>query len=619
MDSAEAYRNQYYGLLEPTSFPFEGCFQLDMRMTPKIQDAVLAQAQEAFDDADPHWAVGPTPNKEVMEIRNKQEKVLDYYDDTEMRNSEDLEGIRHDAFLLGLGWEALVFDRQFIRSREIKNYQNLEQFVADFPNDYNKYMDIVEKLQQGNPQTLKLECNQEWRRSPRRTHVEFEDGIVPLDAKGVEGVNKADIKAIRKIYKWHEIKTMEEEGDFFPGTAEKLKYKPELNKDTKLYEVDPEYLRKDYETFEAQYYIYITENGKKRRVLTLWNVEAEKKVCMRAIRYPYDHNRSFLIPHCIKYTAKGLYQDGIGRMLHDIHLAANATLNQVLNASVLANSLSLKARTGTDSLRRAYEHRWYPGSILELQNMDDVQQFQFGTPNLASLISLFSIIERFGSDATGIINTQLGMESPDDPEAPASKTFALMRKAEIKLRRYIKNLKRSEDEAGYQALRLIYQFIPAKRLSQIVGEDVSDTKDFLKPQIRVVTNASGFAIEKMFEKKDDMQMAMFLMQDPMVQSDPEKRSKLYYTVAASQGSNWDKKIIGIVPTSEEIREMKAKAEEQRRQKRAQVGAEAAKQAMAGGASPQEAQAAGQSAIKKFEALQANAQATQQAEQKGRKK
>jgi hypothetical protein len=288
-------------------------------------------------------------------------------------------------------------------------------------------------------------------------------------------------------------------------------------------------------------------------------------------------------------------------------MAANATLNHVLNASLLANSLSLKARQG-DAARRAYEHQWYPGSIMSLQNLDDVQQFQFATPNLSSLISLFALIERFASDVSGIVNYQLGVESSDDPEAPASKTLALMRKAEIKLRRYIKNLKRSEDEAGYQALRLIYQFVPADRLTSILGEDVSDAKNFLQPATRIITNASGFAIEKMFEKRDDMQMGMTLMKEPLVLGDPERRVKIWHTVAKSQGSNWDKKILGIVPTPEEVRNMKEEAEEKKTQKRAEVGKKAAQEALQGDAGEEEARQVAQEAMNKFDTLQARAQA-----------
>lgn len=614
MDLAESWRNQYYGKVAETSFPWSGAFNLDMRLTPKIQDAVVAQTEEAFDDVDPRWSVGPVTNRNMMTIRDKQERILDAFEDQEMNNIEDLEAIRHDAFLLGLGWEAMVFERKLQRVRDFKIYRRLDEFMRDFPDDYQKYPQYIRQLGQGQEVRIIIEYNQEIRRSPKRKHVKFEDAIVPVNAKGVEGVNNADVVARRIWLKWHEIKTLEEEGDYISGVSERLRFKSDLTKDGRLQD-DPDYLTKPYETFEVQYYIYLTLNGKKRRIKCLFNIEKEHKACLRGIRYPYDHNRCYLIPHCIKYTNEGLFQDGMGRMLQDIHIAGNATINHVLNASSLANSLSIKAREGSAAARRIMEHRWYPGSVIELQNMDDAQQFNFSTPNLASLISLFGIIEKFGQDVSGIINYQLGAESTEDPEAPASKTIALMRKAEIKLRRYIKNLKRSEDEAGYQALRLIYQFVPTERLSAILGEDVDETKGFLQPILRIITNSSGFAIERIFEERKDMLMGRMLLQDPLVAQDPERRVKVYYTIAKSVGSNWDKKIVGIIPTPEEIAQQKAQAQQQEQAKKLEAMRGATTQALEGGATPEEAAGVGRQAGKSVDILRERQTAMQQEEQR----
>lgn len=599
MDLAQGWRNQYDGILEEISFPWAGAYNLDTGLTPKIQDAVVAQTQEAFDDVDPRWSVGPVPNKAIMEIRNKQERILDYYEDLEMNNVEDLEGIRHDAFLLGLGWEAVIFEKKYERVREKRNYNNLEKFIKDFPDDYKNYPRYIQELTQGNSITIIVEENQEYRYSPRRKHVEFEDGICPLDAKGVEGVNNANIKGRRIWMKWSDIRELEEEGDYIKGVSDKLRYKSQLE-DGKLVE-DPEYLNKPYETFEVIYDIYITVNDKKRKIRCLFNVEKEHSICLRAIRYTYDHNHSYLIPHCIKYNRKGLYQDGLGRMLGDIHLAANATISHILNASTLANSLSLKAREGL-AARRVNEHRFYPGSVLTLQNLDDVEQFNFATPNLASLISLFAIIERFAQDRSGIVNYQLGVESPEDPEAPASKTIALMRKAEIKLRRYIKNLKRSEDEAGYQSLRLIYQFVPSDKLAEILGEDIEETKDFMRPAMKVITNSSGFAIEKIFTKRDDMAMSQALLKEPLVAQDPEKRVRLWHILAKSAGSNWDKKIIGIVPTPEEIIQEKQRKLQERENKKSEAVKKSVTEVLERGGTEEDARIVGIDTAKKFDAM-----------------
>ncbi|MBU1374304.1 MAG: hypothetical protein KJ820_16370 [Bacteroidetes bacterium] len=618
MDMAEVYRNQYAGVVGK-KFPDWG-FNLDMRLTPKIQDAVVAQTEEAFDDADPHWSVGPIVNKDVMAVRDKQETVLDYFEDTEMDNVEDIESIRHDSYLFGLGWEAMIFSRKFERMRQLKKYETLEEFISDFPNDYQKYKKHIEDLANGKPVVLVVNYNQEMRRSPYRKFVEYEDAIVPITAKGVDGVNAASLKGRRVWLKWAEIKELEEDGDYIKGVSEKLRWKVKPTKDNKD-ELDSDYLTKDYETFEMIYDAEFTVDGKKQVIRTLWNIEKEHGVLLRKIRYPYHHNRCYLIPHCIQYTRPGLFQDGIGKKLHDLHIAANATINHILDASIIANSLTLKTRKGSGAAQKIYEHQWYPGSVLELQNVDDAQQFSFGTPNLQSLIQLFSIIERFGSDVTGVVNYTMGIADPEDPEAPASKTIALMRKAEIKLRRYVKNLKRSENEAGYQALRLIYQFTPAEKLGVILGdaEGVDITKQFLQTPLKVITNASGFAIEKIFAKRDDMMMMGNLLKEPLVGGDPIRRSRLWYTVAKDFGSNWDKKIIGIVPTPEELEAEKQRMLQEKQQKKISAIQQAAQKALEAGASPESAREVGLQAGKFFEEMSEKQSMMAQQQQQENKK
>jgi len=539
----------------------------------------------------------------MMDIRDNQEKVLDFYEDTEMDNQEDIEAIRHDTFLLGNGYEAVIFERKFERVREFKTYNNVDEFISDFPNDYQKHTNLLVKLSNGEPVSTILEYNQEVRRSPRRKHIEFEDAIIPLHAKGVEGVNDCEIKGRRVWMKWSDIKENEDEGDYLDGVSNRLTYKAELDSKGMLVP-EPEFLNKRYETFEVIYDFYKTIDGKKRKIRSLWNVCLEHKLCLRAIRYPYNHNRTYIIPHSIQFTNKGHYQDGMGRKLHDIHIAGNATINHILDASVLANSLSLKTREGSGAARRIHEHRWFPGSVLELQNIDDAQQFNFSTPNLSSLITMFALIERFGQDVSGVVNYSMGVADSEDPEAPASKTFALMRKAEIKLRRYIKNIKRSENEVGYQSLRLIYQFTPDKTLAGILGTDPTQSKQYLTPPMKVITNASGFAIEKIFAKRDDMTMAGNLLKDPMVMNDPIRRSNLWYTIAKDYGSNWDKKIVDIVPSKEEIIRMQEQVKFEKQQKKIGVGQQTAQKVLEAGGTPEEAKQAAEEAMEYFDNMDA---------------
>ena len=113
-------------------------------------------------------------------------------------------------------------------------------------------------------------------------------------------------------------------------------------------------------------------------------------------------------------------------------------------------------------------------------------------------------------------------------------------------------------------------------------------------------------LEKIFEKRDDMQMGQILANAGFLQ-DPISRSKYIYQVAKSFGSNWDKKIIGIVPSPETLEEQKRQAEEKAQAKKMEVGKKAVMKAMDSGATAEEAREAGMSAMSMFENLQSGQQ------------
>lgn len=599
LSQIKQYRNQYDQVVEETSMPFPGSFNLCVPATPKVVDACVSQTEEAFEDVDPKWTIQTPPDKNLIPARDLQEKTLDYYSDAEMEDTEAWQKVYHDAFLLGNGWLALPYKREYMRIRDFVEYSSIEQFQKDFPSDFLKYPKYLEDLAQGKIVKMVVEYNQEIMASPKPEHIEWEDVYVPINTNGLQGMLKSRIVARYVAMRWEEIKIEEEEKNYIKGVSEDLKYKVG-NDGSPQADIDPEYMKKIFDTFEVIYFVDIDGDGIEERCL--FNIEKSHKKCLRAIRYPYNHNRPYITPYCIQWTRKGIYQPGLGEKLQSLNIALNAILNHTLNASIIANSLSLKVRQGTDAVRALYEHQWYPGSVLELMNLDDVQQFTFNTPNLSSLINLFAIVERFGEDVSGIVNYALGQESQEDPQAPASKTIALMRKSEIKLRRYIKSLKKSNNEVGYQALRLIYQYVPKSRIAKIFGIAENMVTALFQYPLKAITQSSGFAIEKMFEKRDNQQMSQMLLQEPLVAQDPIRRLRLYRINAKDFGSNWDKKIELVLPSEEEVLQKQQEAKRQADEKKMNVVRQAAQAILEQGGTEEEARQAGMMASQRYDAL-----------------
>lgn len=588
------YRNQYKQLVEETSLPFPGCFNLCVPLTIKVVDTCVSQTEEAFEDVDPKWAIMTPPDKNLAVARDMQEKILDYYSDTEMENSDAWGKAYHDAFLLGTGWLCMLFKREFIKIRDFIEYSSLTQFQNDYPDDWQRFPKYVEALAKGDVLKLIIEKNQEIVRSARAEHENWENIYVHTNTKGLEGILKARIIARYVPKRWEEIYIDESKSDFIKGVSEKLKKKTSGKSDV----IDPEYLKKVYDTFEVQYFTDVDGDDIEERCL--FNIEREHKLCLRAIRYPYNHMHPYVIPYYIQNTEDCIYGIGLGEKLQNLNIVLNAIVSNTLNSATIANAMSLKVRSGSDALRSLYEKQWYPGSIMELINLDDVQQLQFSTPNISGLINLFVLIERFGEDVSGIVNYTSGQESADDPQAPASKAIALMRKAEIKLRRYIKTLKRSNNEAGYQALRLINQYVPKKKIAKILGISENEITDIFQYPLKTITQSSGFAIERMFEKRDNTEMISRLFQDPMIGGDAKRRAVGYRILARDFGSNWDKKIEYLVPTVEELQAQEDKIKQEKDQKKIDVIKQAASKVLEQGGNPEEAREVGLQAGKSYD-------------------
>ena len=560
-DKVKTLRNQYFGIVRAKAYGYVTDFNVHVPITKKIIDGAVSQTLEAFEDVDPKWVI-PARNKDEYEYRDQQEKTLDYYSDMEMEQRAPWEKCVHDAYLLGNGWLGMPYVKKTEKMFNVKKFSTSEQFLSDYPDPekVSNHEKILTKLINGEVVWLevkedKLICN-----NPLPEHYEWEDIIVPIETKLFEnnifvGLNNSRLVARYVEYTWEEINKLEKKGDFESGVAEKLKHTSELDKKTGDYKIDPEYLKKIYKCYEVQYFVDYDNDDIEERCLFLF--EKEKKLTLQAIRYTYNDGRCYIIPVVISHTKPGVYQEGLGEPLQPINIVLNAIVNHTLDSSFLANSLTPLVREKTGALEALLNHVWHPGRPLVVRHMDDIKQLTFGTPNLAALLNLFMLMERFGEDISGMVNYLIGKESPDDPDAPASKTMALMRKAEIRLRRYVNNIKDAINEAGYQAIMRIYQFKGEKELAEILGKPVEDVLMYspakiIKPQAQ----AAGFAIEKMFQFKDAMMMFNMLMQDPEVNQDPILRNRLYRKVAKIKGENWEKMLYDILPSEEELKRKK---------------------------------------------------------------
>jgi len=549
-----SYRNQYRQVVATSNHPFPGAFQLNVPVTTKQLDTALAETTEVFDAVDPKWTMQGPPNPTLKAAIDLQQQTLDAYEDL-VDGAFVSSPTFFDAWLLGTGWEARVMQHHVEHILEQRTWRTLNEFIADFPDHWQEteYADLVAKLQQGETVTRALERTVDTIQAPISEHVTWEDAIVPLHTEGLRGMRTTSLAARRVWMRWSDIAQHEEEGDYLDGVAETLQHKAVTLGDTGFKttgDFNPDYQREDIETFECTYFMYVTTARGKRLVRCLINVASEHMLMLRCIRYPYAHHQPYLIPYYIQATQPGIYQVGLGEKLQQINLSINALLAHILNAGLLATSLSFKVRSNTDAMRAMFEKQWYPGSVTELTNLDDVQTWNFSIPQLDGMVRMFALLMSFADDVTGVTANLGGDVDPSDPNAPGNKTALLLRRASKKLRRYITTLKKSVNVSGGQAMRLIAQFIPAQRIAAVLGADVQEVRAALRVTLPTVAHAAAFDVDRFQQDKDGNEWFLLLMKDPLIAQNPQKRLKLYQLRAENQTTGWRAKLDDLLTEQE---------------------------------------------------------------------
>ena len=560
-DRVKEYRSMYRQFLAESGMPFPGAFNVNAPITPDKVDTALAETEDIFDASDPHWTVQGPPNEEYKAAVELQQDVLDAYEDL-VRESRTSPKVYFDAWLLGTGWEARVFKRKFLDVMERRTWRTAEEFTREFPDDWEQHQDLVTLLNEGKEVTRIVEFRQEVLNAAVSEHVEWEDAIVPLETEGLTGLWDAPLLGRRVWLRHSQVAELERDGDYLPGVAEELKYE-KLEKDGVLErgKLNPDYHKTPLETFECIYWMRIPDGvnaageKKERLVRCLVNVERQRKLILRVIRYPYFHGRPYLIPYHIQQTEHGLYQPGLGHKLAQLNLTLNALLCHVLNTGLIGTSMSFKVRTNTDAVRALFEKQWYPGSITELSNLDDAQQWELNLPELSPMVNLFASLMTFADSVTGLNAYLGGQADPEDKDAPGNKAALLLKRSSKKLRRYVNCLRESVDESGYQSLRLIYQYVPAKRIAETIGKSEEEVRQQMRIPLPTVTHAIAFDSDRLARQAEDELFAKLLFQEPLIAQFPTRRVKLYRILAESRSSRWRGLMDEVLPNDSELQAM----------------------------------------------------------------
>lgn len=558
-------------------------FNLNVPVTKKKVTDLTKFAVKAFFNSDPKFVVTPRPGmvqEGTDEVCEHQEDYLDYLLDEELHLKEPLRKVLHSAILKHLGLLKVVYAYERKKRKREEDYSGewkrneatgereqpgLRLFAENYPqaeeegNPNHKYF---KKLKAGKDISIVVEFNEVVYNNPRFSHVDIKNFWCPLNVEGYQGLSDCQITVEKQEYSWWELKKKEKEGDFI--NVEEMKFDAGGTK-----EAYKNFRQRKYEVIEVVYWFNLedSDDNEDEVRLVCW-FDAEKKIFLGAIYYPYYLVESYYIPFNITENKEGIYQDGLGEDLTDSHLAQNAILNFTLTGAWIQNTNTPIIPQGSSVAEQFLENRWTHGIPIEvpvndMQTIDSGIKFLDKPPmNTQELMHLLLYMGQLDDDMSGISSLASGKETPLDPRAPAAKTAMLMKQSGVSIEDYIDCLLPSFNLIGEICLKLIYQmakegrtYKQQRRASQVTGQkDIffSLSRDEMVAKTNIQSRAKAFAFDKVQEKQENLALYQILREELASTGNRQGVHELVRTLIKSWSPLWKNKVDKIWASPEQF-------------------------------------------------------------------
>lgn len=559
-DEWDAQEDAYEGNLADKNFPFEDCSNSNVPIIAEKVDAVTARVEEGIWGVEPLWIVRPMGNT-TKEVCEKKERVLDYTSRREMDLETQMDNVIHDAVCKGTGILELPWVHETERVTDVERYAGNKKGLAEFLENYPEAPENKEQSRLWHKFRNQLEKKEDievivdydedvWN-GPKPQHVPLKDFIT----ENVKNLRKSHINGKRIWQSGDELLRKVKDNYYEQARVNRVRYN--IGEKGEWIE-DEDFLTKSHECFVVIYKYDVDGDGLEERILV--DVAYEKKVILRAIKYPYWHKRPYFIPFYISSKADGFYRSGLAEMLEDIQVLANVLFNLVVDAGTVGVVPSFKALEGAKSyLAPQLNKGWYPGVTFWTRTPDDIEQLQINLPNLGIITNLAAMVDKYAELRSGVSHYMTGKEAPLDPRAPARKAMLLLREANMRVGKYINNLQHSMAELAYQIIELYYQFMPEGKEYQITGEEGEPafpkiSREELRQKTYYVPHGSVKVFFRALEKEINKEIFETLSVHPLIARNPEAQRYLLETYVKSAGADWDKQVHKIIPTEEKLKE-----------------------------------------------------------------
>lgn len=581
----DSLERQYEGKMQNND---DQQFNVHRHTTKAKVDAVVRNCKAAYLESDPIYSVTPRPEFDRVggeKITDRQSDFLDYKLDEVIPLEAEEERSIHFATLCGVGVTKLTFEtKREKKVREeiyegknvivmdqkgrpvpsndpskplIKN-QALEDFASAHPEGAEKYPGIIKKIAEGKTVSLMISYKELVYNDPLPKAVDPRNFYCRKNVDNYEDLKRTRLTVERTEFSWWELKRLERDNEFYD--IDELAKKTGQDKDK-----EPE----NKENFENQMYnimecvFWTTLDGEDEETKCVFWYEEESKVMIGSTLFPYHSVDCYYIPHFIDNKKKGWYKRGLAEFLTDSNIAENAILNFTLEGAWASNMVTPIVPEGSDIENQFLEKRWTHGIPIAAKKgeIDFLNKYMKPT-NVQEMLVLMGFLLQGDDTVTGITEGfQTGRADPVDPQAPASKTIALLERSGINVKDYIKSLVPAFNIIANIILQLYYQHCKegAKfrtNPERVVGSpnpfDMLSRSD-MAAKTNVQTQALAFNFHKLNEKKEDLGLYQMIRQEPLVARNPEAVYQMMKAVIKGWSPKWKNRVDSILPSIEQFK------------------------------------------------------------------
>lgn len=597
-EKSEQLQNQYDGIMEDNQ---DQQFNLHMHTTKIKVDAIVRSAKTSFLDSDPKFAITPEPGYAAKDSRaaddvcQKQQDFLDFEITQELNIESPLEMALYSAAIKAVGilkfpWKYKVekkqreecYEGKFVikgvspEGKAIVENPGLKSFLEQYPDGQTKYPGFYNKILRGKTVYVQVSYNDAVYNNPDPQYIENKNFLVYDYVDGLKGLKQCRCIIERQEYTWSEllqkehqdgwdnIDSMRMQGsarDKAVPTAERKEYK---DADTRKYVV-----------LECTYYFNINNTGNIEDEVKIkcWIAE-DREVLLHVIHYPYYGISTEYVPIYLRRIRPGFWQKAmsIASDLSDSNLAENALLNFMLEMAWIETVVTPIVKEGSSTERQLMTKRWTHGVPLVIRKdateiAKEVSFLQKPQSQAAGMMPILQYLLKQDDDVSGVSSLMTGRESPTDPNAPASKTLALLKASGINIESYIKTALPSFNEIASIILQLYYQmsedersFLTRSKVDKVVGSNPFSkiTRQEMVAKTNIKSQAYAFALDKIQEKQENIALYSVIRQEIVARGDAESLDNLVRSLIESWSPLWKTRSGLIWPPLDEFKQRQIK-------------------------------------------------------------